>query len=156
MTNLDPIEFPNSHFNAKDSKQIAIVDESVKIIAVCYDDPARPSLYKTYLTGLEVGDVVVCETNLRTGACNGTSTGRVVNLNPSINWSDSKVLKWAIAKVDMAYLNQLQTREAEIVAKIAEAEATDERRKLRDKLAAHSAKLMDDLTAIAPPATDPE
>ncbi len=94
---------------------------------------APRELFKTFDEAINVGDILIVPSNTRhcitTVKCTGVD----------VDWDadTTKEIKWIVGTVDTAAFEELKVLDAKMFEVIREAEKTDKRNKLREKLTAH-------------------
>lgn len=94
---------------------------------------AKRELFKTFDEAIKVGDVLIVPSSTR----HKITTVKVTDVDVDWDPDCSTEIKWIIGTVDLAHFEELKALDEKMFKVIKDAEKTDKRNKLREKLTAH-------------------
>ena len=94
---------------------------------------AKRELFKTFDETVKVGDVLIVPSSTR----HKITTVKVTDVDVDWDPDTSTDIKWIIGTVDLAHFEELKALDEKMFKVIKDAEKTDKRNKLREKLTAH-------------------
>ena len=94
---------------------------------------AKRELFKTFDEAIKIGDVLIVPSSTR----HKITTVKVTDVDVDWDPDCSTEIKWIIGTVDLAHFEELKALDEKMFKVIKDAEKTDKRNKLREKLTAH-------------------
>ena len=94
------------------------------------DTPSSGELFKTFITDLKEGDIVVVESGSRTGY----STIRVTEVNADFDFDSSESCRWITQRIDTEAHSDLRERERAAIGQVKDAQRKTQRAELRRQM----------------------
>ena len=116
------------------STAVFLINDSTRAILATYEegDNAPRTMFKTFDTDIDVGDLIVVPTKTR----HGMTVCKVVETDVDVDFNSNVPVDWLISKVDTTEYDDVVRSEKDALKTIRSAEVRREREKLKEALLA--------------------
>ncbi len=116
---------------------VFLLNKECRAVRATYEDGGKKELFKTFLTDLQVDDLILVESGTR----HGMTVCKVTEIDAEVDLDSSDTIRWAIQKVDADQLKALRNAEDASVKGIRKIELDKKREAMALAITEDGAKL---------------